>query len=136
MSGQHKHPLQTEFEFTLPKGYVDAEGTLHRAGTMRLATAMDEIAPLRDPRVKANQAYLSVVVLARVITRLGKLSEINTNLVESLFTADLAYLQDFYRQINSDEGSASMSVTCPECQHVFEVETAGQGGRSPELGGS
>jgi hypothetical protein len=128
MSGHNKNPLQTEFEFTLPKGYVDADGNLHREGTMRLATAMDEIAPLRDPRVKSNQAYLSVVVLSRVVTRLGKITEITTDLVENLFTADLAYLQDFYRQINSDESSAAMTVTCPECQHVFEVETAGPGG--------
>jgi hypothetical protein len=133
MPENHKHPLQTEFEFTLPKGYVDAEGTLHCVGTMRLATAMDEIAPLRDVRVKANEAYLSVVVLSRVITRLGKVSptDINTNLIENLFTADLAYLQDFYRKINSEgdsEGENQMTVTCPQCQHVFEVETAGPGG--------
>jgi hypothetical protein len=128
MAGHNKTPLQTEFEFSLPKGYVDADGNLIREGTMRLATAMDEIAPLRDARVKANQAYLSVVVLSRVITRLGKISDISTTLVESLFTADLAYLQDFYRQINSDAGSTAITVTCPECQHVFEVETAGPGG--------
>jgi hypothetical protein len=128
MAGHNKTPLQTEFEFTLPKGYVDTDGNLIREGTMRLATAMDEIAPLRDARVKANQAYLSVVVLSRVITRLGKISDVSTTLVESLFTADLAYLQDFYRQINSDAGSSSITVTCPECQHVFEVETAGPGG--------
>jgi hypothetical protein len=131
MPENHKHPLQTEFEFTLPKGYVDAEGTLHCEGAMRLATAMDEIAPLRDARVKANEAYLSVVVLSRVITRLGKVTDINTDLIENLFTADLAYLQDFYRKINSVGGSESenqITVTCPQCQHVFEVETAGPGG--------
>lgn len=128
MSAQSKKPLQTEFEFTLPRGYVDADGGLHREGTMRLATAMDEIAPLRDARVKSNQAYLSVVVLARVIIRLGKITDITTDLVENLFTADLAYLQDFYRQINSDEGGSTLTVTCPECQHVFAVETAGPGG--------
>lgn len=128
MSEQHKKPLQTEFEFTLPKGYLDADGNLHREGSMRLATAMDEIAPLRDPRVKANQAYLSVVVLARVITRLGKLTEINTAMVESLFTADLAYLQDFYRQINSEGEGGTLTVSCPQCQHVFDVETSGPGG--------
>jgi hypothetical protein len=131
VSGNKKNPLQTEFEFTLPKGYVDAEGNLNREGTMRLATAMDEIAPLRDPRVKSNEAYLSVVVLSRVITHLGKITDVNTNLVESLFTADLAYLQDFYRKINgegSSEGENQMTVTCPQCQHVFEVETAGPGG--------
>jgi len=128
MAGQHKHPLQTEFEFTLPKGYVDADDNLHKTGTMRLATAADEIAPLRDPRVKANQAYLSVVVLSRVITRLGTLTDINTALVESLFTADLAFLQDFYRQINSEGEGSTMTVTCPACQQVFDVETSGPGG--------
>jgi hypothetical protein len=131
VSGHTKNPLQTEFEFTLPKGYVETNGNLNREGSMRLATAMDEIAPLRDPRVKANEAYLSVVVLARVITRLGKITDINTNLIENLFTADLAYLQDFYRKINSegdDEGKNQMTVTCPNCQNVFEVETPGPGG--------
>ena len=128
MAGQHTHPLQTEFEFTLPKGYVDADDNLHKTGTMRLATAADEIAPLRDPRVKANQAYLSVVVLSRVITRLGTLTDINTALVESLFTADLAFLQDFYRQINSEGEGSTMTVTCPACQQVFDVETSGPGG--------
>ena len=131
MSGNNKLPLKTEFEFTLPKGYIDAEGNLHCEGTMRLATAMDEIAPLRDARVKTNEAYLSVVVLSRVVTRLGKITDINTNLIENLFTADLAYLQDFYRKINSEgssEDENQMTVTCPQCQHVFEVETAGPGG--------
>lgn len=92
--------LQTEFEFTLPKGYVSSDGTLHRKGTMRLATALDEIAPLRDPRVKTNQAYLVIILLGRVITRLGSLESIDTGVVENLFTADLQYLQDFYRKIN------------------------------------
>jgi hypothetical protein len=131
VSGNTKNPLQTEFDFTLPKGFVDSNGNLLREGSMRLATAADEITPLRDPRVKANEAYLSVVVLSRVITRLGKITDINTNLVENLFTADLAYLQDFYRKINSEgdsEGKNQMTVTCPNCQNVFEVETAGQGG--------
>src|SRR5512142_2078587 len=92
--------LQTEFEFTLPKGYVSPDGTLHRKGRMRLATAIDEIAPLRDPRVKANQAYLVIILLARVITQLGNMEVIDTGVVENLFSADLAYLQDFYRKIN------------------------------------
>src|SRR5215212_9777760 len=92
-------PLQTEFDFALPKGYVDAQGVLHRGGKMRLATAMDEIVPLRDPRVRNNQAYLTVAILTRVITHLGDLIEVNTNVVENLFTVDLAYLQDFYRRI-------------------------------------
>ncbi len=127
MSENHNHHLQTEFDFTLPKGYVDAQGDLHCNGRMRLATAMDEIAPLRDTRVKSNQAYLTVAILSRVITQLGTLTQVSPEVVEKLFTADLAYLQDFYRQINSD-GSPRMMVTCPECQHTFQVETAEPGG--------
>jgi hypothetical protein len=92
--------LQTEFEFTLPRGYVGPDGTLHKKGRMRLATALDEIAPLRDPRVKANQAYLVIILLARVITQLGTVEVIDTGVVENLFSADLAFLQDFYRSIN------------------------------------
>src|SRR5215211_4702041 len=87
--------LQTEYEFTLPRGYVDSSGDLHRKGVMRLATAMDEIAPLRDPRVRANQAYLTILLLARVVTKLGTLADVNTGVVEGLFSADLAFLQDF-----------------------------------------
>src|ERR687896_543882 len=89
--------LQTEFEFTLPRGYVAPDGRLHKKGRMRLATAMDEIAPLRDPRVRANQAYLVIILLARVITQLGDVEVIDTGVIENLFTADLAYLQDLYR---------------------------------------
>lgn len=92
--------LQTEFEFTLPIGYVSPDGAVHKKGRMRLATAMDEIAPLRDPRVKANQAYLVIILLSRVITRLGTLENIDTHVVENLFSADLSYLQEFYRKIN------------------------------------
>jgi hypothetical protein len=92
--------LQTEFDFLLPRGFVSPDGTLHRKGRMRLATAMDEIAPLRDPRVKANQAYLVIILLARVITQLGEIEVIDTGVVENLFSADLAYLQEFYRKIN------------------------------------
>lgn len=92
--------LQTEFEFVLPRGYVAPDGTLHKKGRMRLATAMDEIAPLRDPRVKANQAYLVIILLARVIVQLGSVEIIDTGVVENLFSADLAYLQDLYRRIN------------------------------------
>ena len=92
--------LQTEFDFTLPRGYVDDAGTLHKQGKMRLATAMDEIAPLRDPRVRANQAYLVIILLTRVITSLGTVEVIDTSVVENFFSADLGYLQDFYRKIN------------------------------------
>lgn len=119
-------PLQTEFEFTLPKGYIDTQGNLHRTGRMRLATAMDEIVPLRDPRVRENQAYLTILILSRVITQLGDLVEVNTNTIERLFTADLAYLQDFYRRINSD-GTDQMTVTCPNCGNTFEVEGSAPG---------
>ncbi len=119
--------LQTEFEFTLPKGYVDSEGNVHRDGVMRLATALDEIAPMRDPRVKVNEAYLTIILLSRVITRLGTLRHINPGVIEKLFSADLAYLQDFYRTINED-GYAQVEIVCPECQHRFEWEIVPQGG--------
>ncbi|MBD2354948.1 hypothetical protein H6G41_09980 [Tolypothrix sp. FACHB-123] len=97
----------TEFEFTLPKGYLDAEGNLHRKGIMRLSTAIDEIAPLRDPRVKANEAYATIIILSRVITRLGALSEVTPAIVENFFSQDLNYLQDFYRQVNGLESGNS-----------------------------
>jgi len=93
--------FQTEIEFELPKGYVDEEGVLHRTGTMRLATAADEILPLRDPRVQQNEAYLAVIVLSRVITRLGSLAEVHTGVIERLFAADLAYLQRLYERFNA-----------------------------------
>ncbi len=118
--------LQTEFEFTLPRGYVDMEGNLHKHGVMRLATAMDEITPLRDLRVKGNQAYLTVVLLARVITKLGSLPSVSTGTIENLFSADFAYLQDFYRRINED-GTTKISATCPECNHKFEVDLGNPG---------
>ncbi|MEA5516981.1 hypothetical protein [Nodularia sp. UHCC 0506] len=95
--------LQTEFEFTLPKGYLDADGNLHRKGVMRLSKAMDEIVPLRDPRVKSNPAYATVIILSRVITRLGALEEVTPTIVENFFACDLSYLQQFYRQINELE---------------------------------
>lgn len=98
--------LQTEFEFTLPKGYLDETGNLHRKGVMRLATAMDEIVPLRDPRVKSNPAYATVIILSRVITTLGALEEVSPQVVEGFFACDLSYLQKFYRQINELEDPA------------------------------
>ena len=98
--------LQTEFEFTLPKGYVSPDGTLHKKGRMRLATALDEIAPLRDPRVRANEAYLIIIVLARVVIQLGSLEFIDTSVIEKLFTADIAYLQELYRKINGFEAES------------------------------
>ena len=113
--------FQTEFQFTLPKGYVDKDGNLHREGVMRLATAKDEIAPLQDYRVQANRAYLVIILLSRVITKLGTLRMITPNIVEEFFSSDLAYLQEFYRKIN-EEGSASIKVTCPACKHEFAVD--------------
>jgi hypothetical protein len=113
--------MQTEFEFLLPRGYLDSQGKIHRSGTMRLANAMDEITPLRDPRVRNNQAYLSVILLARVITRLGTLnySEITTDVIEKLFAHDLAYLQAFYNRINSTPPEEPL---CPTCGHVLGAE--------------
>ena len=119
--------LQTEFEFTLPRGYADSEGNLHNRGTMRLATAMDEIGPLRDLRVKANQAYLAVMLLAQVITKLGSLPEVHTGVIEKLYSADFAYLQDFYRRIN-ENGTSKISAACPECNNEFEVDLGNPGG--------
>jgi hypothetical protein len=121
--------LQTEFEFTLPVGYIDREGNLHKQGIMRLATAMDEITPLNDLRVQSNEAYLVIVLLARVITSLGTLPQVNTSVVENLFAADLAYLQEFYRQIN-ETGKTTRLVLCPHCNGEFEVDLAGLAGGS------
>jgi hypothetical protein len=97
--------FQTEIEFELPKGYLDDDGTLHRHGTMRLATAADEILPLRDPRVQQNEAYLAVIVLSRVITSLGSLPDVHAGVIEGLFASDLAYLQRLYETFNgADDG--------------------------------
>jgi len=115
--------LQTEFEFSLPKGYADENGELHRDGVMRLATAADEILPLRDPRVSQNPSYLTVILLSRVITRLGTVSQINPGLIEKLFASDFAFLQSFYEQING-EGDIKKNVVCPQCQHSFQVDVS------------
>lgn len=120
--------IQTEYPFTLPVGYLEPEeGSLHREGTMRLATAADEITPLRDPRVQANQAYLIVILLSRVITRLGSVAHVNPKVIEGLYAADLAHLQDLYNRINQVDGGRQR-VACPQCQHGFEVEPALAGG--------
>lgn len=118
--------LQTEFGFVLPTGYLDAQGDLHKEGRMRLATAADEILPLKDPRVQANPAYLVVIVLSRVITALGSVDAVNPKVIEGLFAADLAYLQDFYNRINGS-GTSSLKVACPHCEQRFEVETDAEG---------
>lgn len=119
--------FQTEYEFMLPLGYVDEEGNLHRDGVMRLATAGDEILPLKDPRVQANQAYLVVLLLSRVIMRLGSVGQMTPKVVEGLYAADLAYLQEFYNRVNRN-GKASAPAVCPKCEHAFEVSLNGEGG--------
>jgi hypothetical protein len=116
--------LQTTYEFELPKGYVGNDGIVHRHGVMRLATARDEILPLRDPRVRDNEAYLTVLLLSRVITSLGDLDQVNAAIVEGLFAPDLAFLQDLYRRINQ-EGHTHASVQCPSCETEFAVDVTG-----------
>jgi hypothetical protein len=107
------HGFQTEIEFELPKGYLDDAGTLHRRGTMRLATAADEILPLRDPRVQQNDAYLAVIVLSRVITRLGSLPDLHTGVIEGLYASDLAYLQRLYDRFNAGEDDEPVAAERP-----------------------
>jgi hypothetical protein len=119
--------MQTEFAFVLPMGYVDGDGTLHREGTMRLATAFDEIAPLKDPRVHGNPAYLLVILLARVVTRLGSLQQVNPKVIEGLFAADLAALEAMYRRINHN-GHDLVRTQCPHCEHEFDLEVSSPGG--------
>jgi hypothetical protein len=118
--------LQTEVEFLLPCGYADGDGTLHREGTMRRASAADEILPLGDPRVVKNPAYMVVILLARVVTRLGALPAINTKVIESLYATDVAYLQELYNRINRLDDEPP--VKCPHCQQTFAVEAAAAGG--------
>ncbi len=118
--------IQTEFQFILPKGYVDESGNLHRNGTMRLATAGDEILPLKDPRVQQNPAYATIIVLSRVITKLGEIKPITTKTVEDFFASDLAYLQTFYNKING-EGKTKIKAVCPNCKTEFEVEIGNPG---------
>ncbi len=119
--------LQTEYPFTLPHGYVDEEGNLHQEGVMRMATAYDEIAPMKDPRVQANPGYLVIILLSRVIGKLGSLTHINPKVIEGFFAGDLAYLQDFYRRIN-ENGHNRLGVACPHCEKEFEVEVGSLGG--------
>lgn len=118
--------LRTEFDFVLPRGYVDSAGTVHRHGVMRLATARDELVPTHDDRVRDNPAYLTVVLLARVITRLGTVTDVHAGMVETMFASDVAFLQDLYRRVNQ-EGHTHAAVTCPACEHEFTVDVAGDG---------
>jgi hypothetical protein len=118
--------LQTEFDFELPRGLVDKRGNVHRNGRMRLATARDELLPLNDERVRHNPAYLTVILLSRVLTKLGTLEEedITVSTIENLFATDLAFLQDLYRRVNT-EGTTKAEVTCPACDTHFTVDLAG-----------
>ncbi len=118
--------LQTEFDFELPRGLVDKRGNVHRNGRMRLATARDELLPLNDERVRHNPAYLTVILLSRVLTKIGTLEEedITVSTIENLFATDLAFLQDLYRRVNT-EGTTKAEVTCPACDTHFTVDLAG-----------
>ena len=118
--------FKTEFEFRLPCGYLDDDGELHRDGVMRRATAADEILPLRDPRVTKNPAYLAVILLSRVVTRLGGVQAITPKVIENLFATDMAYLQDMYNRVNALDDQHN-SVTCPHCQQMFRPEVRGSG---------
>jgi hypothetical protein len=117
--------LQTEYEFTLPLGFLDDDGTLHREGVMRLATGADEVEPLKDARVQRNPAYLTLILLSRVVTRLGSLEAITPKTIEGLFAADVAFLQDTYNEVN---GGPREPVVCPACDHAFEVAQSTVGG--------
>ena len=114
--------FKTEYKFTLPRGYVDGEGKVHKDGTMRLATARDEILPLQDYRVQANRAYLVIILLSRVVTRIGDVTHITVDVIENLFSTDLAFLQEFYRKINEEGGAPRHHVTCPKCSHEMDVD--------------
>jgi phage FluMu protein gp41 len=113
--------LKTEFQFRLPRGWVDGDGNVHKTGVMRLATARDEIVPLQDYRVQSNRAYLVIVLLSRVIKKIGDIDKPTVTHIENLFSTDLAYLQEFYRRIN-EEGSPRVNVSCPKCDHKLEID--------------
>jgi hypothetical protein len=115
--------MQTEWEFTLPRGVVDGAGQVQRAGLMRLATALDEILAVSDPRVQANEAYLPVLLLSRVVTRLGDLPAVTTQHFEGMFAADLAYLEDLYLRLNASERWV-VDAICPHCSSRFALQVA------------
>jgi hypothetical protein len=116
--------FQTEFVFSLPYGYVDASGAVHRDGIMRLATAFDEVQPLADPRVQANPAYVSILVLARVVLSLGEISPVPSGVIEGLFASDFAYLQDLYMRLNAAPGGEGVETQCPSCGTSFALDLA------------
>ena len=113
--------LQTEYEFTLPCGYVGDDGTLHRDGVMRLSTALDEVEAMRDARVRANDAYLSILLLSRVLLRLGDISPVPAEVIERLFSADFVYLQDLFVRLNGT-GASLMETQCPSCGARFALD--------------
>ena len=117
--------FRTEVDFTLPLGFLDEDGMLHREGVMRRATAADEILPMKDPRVQQNPAYLIVILLARVVARLGSVGQVTPKIIEGLFSTDLAHLQALYNELNRLEPPA---VACPKCTHAFTIEDAALGG--------
>ena len=130
--------FKTEYRFRLPRGYVDAQGSIHRDGVMRLATARDEIIPLQDYRVQSNRAYLVIILLSRVVSTLGDVERVTVEVIENLFSTDLAYLQEFYRKINEEQGTPKHHVACPKCAHEFDIDmatgaliTEGSEGRPP-----
>jgi hypothetical protein len=127
--------FKTQYTFRLPRGFVDEQGNLHRDGVMRLATARDEILPLQDYRVQSNRAYLVIVLLSRVITKLGDHSSINVEMIENLFSTDLAYLQEFYRKINEEGGMPKHHIACAKCGHEMDVDMV-TGALITEGGGS
>jgi len=114
--------FKTQFPFRLPRGFVDEDGNVHRDGVMRLATARDEILPLQDYRVQSNRAYLVIVLLSRVVSKLGEHQHITVDMIENLFSTDLAYLQEFYRKINEEGGAPKHKVTCPKCANEMDVD--------------
>jgi hypothetical protein len=118
--------LQTEFEFTLPHGYVDPAGNLHRQGVMRLAAALDEVEPLQDARVRANEDYLPILLLSRVLLRLGDIAPVRPSVVEELFASDFAYLQELYLRVNEDE-SGLIETECPTCGKRFVIDLSSNG---------
>jgi hypothetical protein len=113
--------MRTDVSFTLPRGYVDSAGAVHRDGTMRLATARDEIEAVREPEVRQNEAYLTVLLLSRVVTKVGEVTDVTPEVIEELYAADFDHLQRLYERLNTD-GEAVGSVTCPSCSTAFEVD--------------
>ena len=118
--------FSTEYEFTLPKGYIDAEGELHREGVMRLARTADEILPVQDPRVEKNPAYLSIILLSRVVIKLGDIKQISPKTIEQLFTEDMTFLLNFYNQINGNT-NGRIQTECPQCHHKHPVDAINLG---------